>query len=272
GSVPLPFLLHLIRTVLIVHVHILGVDHVARLVVLLRTARRRTTARARAGRTGLALGRFVRFVERFRQLVQGALHIFGGRTQPRRAAFIHRLLGVFERFFGSLYIRLGQLLAVIFNRLFGLINQAIQAVARIDLFHTPAIFLGVRFGFHAHFFRLFLGQAGRGLNGDLLLLAACFVFRGDVQDAVRVDVKGDFDLRYTARSGWNSVQLEGAERTVVLCKLALALHDVNFHAGLIVRSSRVGFDLARRDRRVARDLDGHHAAERFNAERKRRHV
>jgi len=52
----------------------------------------------------------------------------------------------------------------------------------------------------------------------------------------RIDVKRDFDLRRPPRSRWNSVQLERAERPVVLRELPLALHDVDFHPRLVVRS------------------------------------
>ena len=130
----------------------------------------------------------------------------------------------------------------------------------------------MRFGLDPHLLGLFLGQAARCGNGDLLLLVRGLVLRGHVQDAVGVDVKGDLDLRHPALSWRNPVQLELAQRTVVRGELALALHDVNLHARLVVRGGRVRLHLARRNRRVARDLHGHHPAQRLHTQRKRRHV
>ena len=47
---------------------------------------------------------------------------------------------------------------------------------------------------------------------------------------------------------------------------------MDFHARLVVRRRRIRLDLARRDRGVARNLHGHHAAERLDAQRERRHI
>ena len=54
------------------------------------------------------------------------------------------------------------------------------------------------FGFLLGFFDLLLGKAGRALDGDFLFLAGLLVLGGNVEDAVGVDVEGDFDLRLTA--------------------------------------------------------------------------
>src|ERR1700730_15676364 len=99
--------------------------------------------------------------------------------------------------------------------------------------------------------------------------ASRFVLGADVQDSVRVDVKSDFDLRRPARGWWNSIQLEFAKRAVVVRKFAFALHDVNFHARLVVRRRGVSLHLARRDRSVARNLHGHYSAQSFHAQRER---
>src|SRR5262249_19596582 len=159
--------------------------------------------------------------------------------------------------------------AILANGLFRLIHETIQAVARFDLFHAATIFFRVRFGFDPHLFRFVLGQAGRGLDGDRLFLPGGLVLGRHVGEAVVVDIEGDFDVRDAARGGRNAVQLEGAERTVVLGELAFALHYVNLNARLVVGSRRVGFYLARRDGGVARNLHGHHAAQGFHTERER---
>ena len=77
---------------------------------------------------------------------------------------------------------------------------------------------------------------------------------------------------HAAGSRWNAVQFECAQRTVVLCEFAFALHHVDFDTRLVVRRRRIRFDLAGRNRGIALNLNRHHAAKRLNAERKRRHV
>ncbi len=109
-------------------------------------------------------------------------------------------------------------------------------------------------------------------DGDLLLLAGTLVLGGDVEDAVGVDVEGDFDLRHAARGRRDAVELEGAELLVVARHRALALQDDDFHAGLVVAVSREDLRLPRRDRRVARDHRRRDAACGFDGQRERRDV
>src|SRR6266850_1826481 len=266
---------NLIRTLALVHVHVLGIDHVARLLVL-RAARAGRTTAARSGargRTGLSRSRCLRrLIEILGDLVQRALDVLLCRTQPRHAALVDGFLRVLDRLFGLLHFRFGDLLSVFADHLLGLVECSVQAVPRLDLFHPAAVVFRVRFGFCPHLLGFFLREAARRGDGDFLFLVRSLVLRAHVQDTVRVDVKRDFDLRRPARRGRNPVQFESAQRTVVGRELALALQNVNLHARLIVRSRRIGFHLARRNRRVPRDLHGHYPAQRLHAEREWRHV
>ena len=117
-----------------------------------------------------------------------------------------------------------------------------------------------------------LSSPTRALDLDRLLLAAGLVLRGDVQDAVRVDVEGDLDLRHAARRRRDPVEDEAPERAVVRGHLALALQHVDLDLRLVVRRRREGLAALGRDRRVALDQLGRDAAERLDAERERRHV
>ena len=55
-----------------------------------------------------------------------------------------------------------------------------------------------------------------------------------MDDAVRVDVEGDLDLRDATRSRSDAGQLEGAQRLVIARKLTLALVNLDEHARLVV--------------------------------------
>ncbi len=94
----------------------------------------------------------------------------------------------------------------------------------------------------------------------------------DVHDAVGVDVEADLDLRDAPRRRRDAGELELAERLVVGGHLALALEHVDLHARLVVLGRREDLRLAGRDRRVAVDQLGPHAALGLDAEGQRGHV
>jgi len=102
----------------------------------------------------------------------------------------------------------------------------------------------------------------------------CEVLGRHVQDAVVVDVERHLDLRHAARRRRDAFQIELAEQTVAgaVHQLALALEDADGHRRLIVLGRREGLLAFRRDRRVALHQARHHAAQRLDAERQRRHV
>ena len=89
---------------------------------------------------------------------------------------------------------------------------------------------------------VFLAHVGGSGDGNALLLAGTQILGADMHDAVGVDVEGDFDLRHTAGRRGDAVPVEGAQALVVLGELALALQNVDFDAGLVIR--RRGEDLA----------------------------
>ncbi len=74
------------------------------------------------------------------------------------------------------------------------------------------------------------------MNGDVLLLGRGVILGLNVDDAVGVDVEGNFDLRNTARRRSDAVEDEAAKALVVGSKLALTLQDVDLDLGLAVGS------------------------------------
>src|SRR5438093_3220168 len=93
-----------------------------------------------------------------------------------------------------------------------------------------------------------------------------------MQNAVRIDIEGDFDLWNAARRRWNSIEMERAEIFIVARERTLALQYFDFHARLIVAVSRKDLRFTSRDRRVARDHWRRHAAGGFNRKRQRRNI
>ena len=130
----------------------------------------------------------------------------------------------------------------------------------------------MRLGVLHHAVDFVVGKRGGAGDRDLLLLARAQILSGNVHDAVRVDVEGDFDLRNAATSSRDARELEAAKRLVVVRHLALALQDVDFHGRLVVGGGGVDLGLAGRDGGVAVDHLGHDAAHGLNAQGQRGNI
>ena len=68
----------------------------------------------------------------------------------------------------------------------------------------------------------------------MLLLASAEILCSYVNDTVSVDIECNFDLRDSTGSRSDAVQTEGTDGLVILCKLTLALEDVDINARLVV--------------------------------------
>src|SRR5208283_1309319 len=149
----------------------------------LMTALRATAARSGPGGSStsargssLLRARCLRvLVQHFCHLVQRLFHVLGCGTQARHSAFVNGLLGLFDGRLGLLHVGIVQLVAVVANRLFGLVHDAVQTVARLHFFHPLAVVFRVRFGLDPHLLGLFLGQTGGSRDGDLLFLVGGLV-------------------------------------------------------------------------------------------------
>ena len=93
-----------------------------------------------------------------------------------------------------------------------------------------------------------------------------------MDDTVRVNVEGDFDLRKTPWRGHDAFEIEAAERPVRRGKFALALKDMDGHRALVVRCRREGLAFRDGNRRVALDELRANAPERLDTQRERRHI
>ena len=179
---------------------------------------------------------------------------------------------IFNRGFDRVALGLFDLVAVLLQRLAHAVDHGVGLVARLDEFLGFMVFLGVRLGVLDHLLDFRLGQAGTGLDDDLVFLAGALVFGRDVQDAVGVDVERHLDLRHAARRRRDAGQVETAERFVAHGHFALALKHVHRHRALVFVRGREHLRGLGRDRGVFLDQLGHDTAERLDAERQRRDV
>ncbi|EGD00055.1 putative NAD-specific glutamate dehydrogenase encoded in antisense gene pair with dnaKJ [Burkholderia sp. TJI49] len=248
----------------------LGVDDVVR--SLLRAALRRAfRCTCRAGRTRLGLHVGVHLLAELLRDLAEFLDLRVDRRLVGRGVLQH-VLERLDRCLDRFLLARVQLVAVLGQRLLRAVDQRVALVARIGQLTQLVIFRRVRFRVLDHLIDFRLGQTRVGLDRDLVFLAGRLVLRADVQDAVRVDVEGHFDLRHAARCGRDAFEVELAEQLVAGRHFAFALEHLDRHRALVVVRGRVDLRVLGRDRRVLADHLRHHAAERLDAERQRGHV
>src|SRR5262249_41297911 len=219
--------------------------------------RRLAGARLLVHRLGELVGRRLELLERPAELVRG----------PAFTVLLEHGLGLLHRLLDHQLVFVGALGRVLLDQLARAVEQRVELVAGLDrLLAVLVLFLVLRGVIHRAL-DVGLGQTAGRLDPDRALGAGRLVLRGDVQDAVGVDVERDLDLRHAARRRRDPGELELAERLVVLRHRALALRDVDLDRRLIVGRGRERLALAGRDRRVARDQHGGDATEGLDRER-----
>jgi hypothetical protein len=93
-----------------------------------------------------------------------------------------------------------------------------------------------------------------------------------MQDAIRIDVEADIDLRRATRSRRDAFEIEFAQALVCSRHFPFALVDLDRHGRLVVVGGRKYLAELGRNRRVFLDHLGHDAAHGLDAERQWRHV
>ena len=89
-------------------------------------------------------------------------------------------------------------------------------VACVDLFLALLSSCSELLGFLDGLVDIVLGEICGGCDGDMLLLACSEILCRNIDDAVGVDIEGDFDLRYAAAGRSDTVQMEASERFIVV--------------------------------------------------------
>ena len=158
------------------------------------------------------------------------------------------------------------------ERLLRGVDERIRIVALVDQLPPLFVVLRVLFGLAHHALDVRIAEPARRLDADLLFFPRPLVAGGDVDDAVRVDIEGDLDLRHAARRGGDADEIELSELLVVRRQFAFALEDPDRHRVLIVLRGRKGLALLGGDCGVPVDEAGEHAAQGLDAERQRRDV
>ncbi len=145
-------------------------------------------------------------------------------------------------------------------------------ISRVDEITPVLVFVGMGFGFSHQFIDLLLGKAAGGRDLDALLFPRPEIFCRDMDDAVRVDVKGDLDLRQPPRCGRDAHQFKATECLVIRRHGPLALDDMDAHGRLVIRCRGEDLALSRGDGGVLLNQLGQNASQRLDPKRKRRDI
>ena len=90
-------------------------------------------------------------------------------------------------------------------------NHVIRLIARVGQFVELAILVCVRLGITDHAADFLIRQPAGRLDNNILFLAGTLVLGRHIENTVGIDIKGDLDLRNTARSRWNIGQVKTAQ-------------------------------------------------------------
>ena len=153
--------------------------------------------------------------------------------------------------------------------LIDLVGQHFGLIVQVEPLLAAAVLGFIGSGVRHRTLDLILREVGAAGNGDVLLPAGAEVFGRDLDDAVHVDVKGDFDLRLGGEACADAGELELAQRLVIPCKMAFALQDVDLDAGLHRACGRENLALARRDHAVPGDEGRCNTTHRLNGQGER---
>ena len=160
------------------------------------------------GATGL---RVLRIVEVLACGLEDVVQLGDGRVDGSQ---ILRLVCILELAQRSLDLRAlvgRQLVAEILQLLLRLEDHAVRLVDLVDALLLLLVRLGVGRSLVLHAADLVVAQTAGGLDADALHLARALVLGRDVEDTVGVNIERHLDLRHTAHSGRDTVEVETAD-------------------------------------------------------------
>jgi hypothetical protein len=105
-----------------------------------------------------------------------------------------------------------------------------------------------------------------------LIFVRGFILGTDVDDTIRINVEGNFDLRNTTRRRRKAEKLEVTKDFVVLDKFTFTLEDFDFDSSLAIGGSGEDLGFFGGDSGVTGDETGEDTSESFDTEGERSNV
>merc|ERR1712159_33579 len=134
----------------------------------------------------------------------------------------------------------------------------LETVLGFNLLLELLILILVALGLHDESIDFLLGETALVVgDGDLLVLAGSLVHGGHIEDTVGIDVEGDLNLRSSAGSWGDALEVELSEEVVILGHGSLSFEDLDEHTGLVVGVGGEGLGLLGGDGSVSGDQNSH---------------
>merc|ERR1719259_415318 len=166
-------------------------------------------------------------------------------------------LHLFLLFIGELASKL----LLIINLVLEPIGIRFKTISGFNLILHLLIFIGEELGILDHTLNILRLQPVLVIgNCDLLAVTSGLIFSRHLQDPIGINLEGNFNLRNTTRSRWNSSQVKLTENMVVLGHWPLTLKHLNGDGVLVVLSSGESLGLLCGDDGVTGDQLGHHTS------------
>lgn len=162
-----------------------------------------------------------------------------------------------------------QLLGELLHGLLGLGTGGFGLVRFLDQGSSSLVGLGELLGIGNHLLDFRVGETRARGDGHGLVLVGGSVLGGNVHNSIRVDVKGDLDLRNTSGHGRQAGELEVTQKLVVSDELSFTLVDLDLNSGLTVGGGREDLGLLGRDGGVSVDESGEDTAQSLDTEGQR---
>lgn len=177
-----------------------------------------------------------------------------------------------QRRFDSSFVVSRQFVVCFFNLFTGVVQQMVVLVASLYQFFKFTVSFGVSFCVAYYFLDFIFVQIRRSFDGDFLFFIVVFIFRGNVQDIVSIDIEGNFDLRYVARCRVDIIQVELIQRFVISRTFTFILQYMDGYRRLVVFSGREYLVVFGRDSGVFRDQRRYYIVYGFDIQRQRGNV
>ena len=126
-----------------------------------------------------------------------------------------------------------QLIAAVFDEFLCGIAEIFSIILGVHFLAALFILFGILLSRFHSLINIFFAHIGAGRDGDMLLSAGAQILGG----YIGIDIKGHLNLRDTAGSGSDSIQLKEAKLLVVPGKFTFTLQDVDLNLRLSVGCS-----------------------------------
>ena len=156
--------------------------------------------------------------------------------------------------------------------LLGLEDSSVGFVEFVNTLFLAFVCLGVSLCLSLHTLDLFLAQAARSLDTNLLLFAGSLIFGGYVQDTIGINIECNLNLRFTTTCRHNTVEVEDTDLLVLGSHRTLTLQHLNLYTRLVIHSGGKGLGFLGRDSRISVNHLGHHTAHRLDTEAQRGNI